>query len=385
MKKVFTLLLALVMALGLTTVAWGAPELDSYDSDTGVAEVYGLTLTPTPGDPDHHGIITVSDKDGLLKLTNLVNDWVALFSNGSGTDYSNYAPTNGGKGTDYYYIWEWGIVLTADIDLGGSTIDPINLGKKGFFDGQGHTIKNAVIVTDSTTENEAGLFNGAQCGFTNLKLDNIQVTGSNMGNSCVGVLSGSCNKIISNVTVTNSSATNGKYSGGIVGYGYTNITNCTVTNCIVKGGYKLGGLIGYICAESGSANGNVTGNTLTDCTVDGIGGGVYAGGKTEYKVGKLVGNYNANGDCGNNAITDMVTSATGMIGEVEDNITVNESSNTESVTPPTPTPVYPYIPPVIEDTKVDSAQTFDGGIALYVGVTAAAAFGSVALGRKRED
>ena len=389
MKKFFALVLALVMAMSLTTVAWGAPPaLDSYDPATGVATVYGLTLTPTPSDPNSHGTITVSDKDGLLNLTNLVNDWAALFSDGTGTTYTNY---HNGKGADYYYDWTWKIVLTADIDFGGATIDPINLGQKLIFDGQGHTIKNAVITTDSTTENEAGLFVGNYCGFTNLKLDNIHVTGSNVGNSTVGVLSGSCNKAISNVTITNSSATNGKYTGGVVGYGYTSITNCSAVNCTVKGGYKLGGLIGYICASGGNTA-DVTGNTLTDCTVDGIGGGIFAGGKTEYKVGMLVGNYNADGDCGGNAVTDMTTSATEMIGEVEANITVNESSaNTESTTPPAPTPsvpVYPYIPPVVEDTTdkdVTSAQTFDAGIALYVGVSVLGAMGTVALSKKRED
>lgn len=106
-----------------------------------------------------------------------------------------------------------------------------------------------------------------------------------------------------------------------MGYGYTSITGCNLNSVTVKGGYKLGGLIGYICASKGYNN-DVTGNTLTDCTVDGIGGGVYAGGKSEYIIGKLVGNYNCNGTCNNNTVTNMTTSATANIGKIESGMTV---------------------------------------------------------------
>ena len=101
------------------------------------------------------------------------------------------------------------------------------------------------------------------------------------------------------------------------------MTNCELTNCVVKGGYKLGGIIGYICA-SGENTGDVTGNTLTGCTVDGIGGGVYAGGKDKYIVGQVVGNYNCDGTCNNNTITNMTTSATAAIGEIEEGKTVTQ-------------------------------------------------------------
>ncbi|MBE6640745.1 MAG: hypothetical protein E7619_04085 [Ruminococcaceae bacterium] len=292
----------------------------SSNVKTNGAYVYGLKLVPNGAGS---GTIIVDSKEALLNLGKLNAEWVDFFSNGLGTAYSNYAPQNGGKGTDYYYNWTWTVELTADIDFGGAQIAPIDLGKRSVFDGQDHTIKNAVIVTDPATTNEAGLFIGNDCGFKNLKLDNIQVTGSNVGNSTAGVLSGSCNKVIENVTVTNSSVTGGKYTGGVVGYGYTDVLNCTLTNVTVKGGYKLGGLIGYICASNGQTH-DVTGNTLTNCTVDGIGGGVFAGGKTEYVIGKIVGNYNCDGTCNNNTVTNMTTSATANIGKIEAGKTVTE-------------------------------------------------------------
>lgn len=272
--------------------------------------------------------VIVDSKEGLLNLTKLFRDWTALFTDGNGNEYGNYMVENGGAGVDFYYGGRWTICLEADINLNNATIDPVTIvfptstGSLA-FDGNNHTISNAKIVTDATTENEAGLFDVSYVAFKNLKLDNIRVTGSNVGNSTAGVLSGSCNCPVSNITITNSSVTNGKYTGGVVGYGYTSITNCTLTNVTVKGGYKLGGIIGYICA-SGTNTGDVTGNTLTDCTVDGIGGGVYAGGKTEYVIGQVVGNYNCNGTCNNNTVTGMTPSANAAIGKIEAGKTVTQ-------------------------------------------------------------
>lgn len=282
--------------------------------------VYGLTLIP---DGENSKII-VSDKEGFLNIIRLFAEWTALFTDGNGNAYSNYAS---GAGVDYYYGGRWTVSLEADIDLNNETIDPVILkhpvsAGAPTFDGNNHTIKNAKIVTDATTENQAGLFDASHHNeLKNLKLDNIHVTGSNVGNSTAGVLSGSVHKNVQDITITNSSVTGGKYTGGVVGYGYTDVTNCTLTNCVVKGGYKLGGVIGYICASEVSGH-DVTGNTLTDCTVDGIGGGIYAGGKSEYIMGKVVGNYNCNGVCANNTVTNMTTGATDLIGKIEGSFTV---------------------------------------------------------------
>ena len=276
--------------------------------------VYGLAIIPN----GENSKIIVNSKEGLLNLTRLFNNWTTLFTDGNGSEYGNYF---NGAGIDYYYSSYWTISLAADIDLNNATIAPITLSFPTStgplkFEGNGKTISNANIVTDANTENNAGLFDAKGVVMNNLKLDNIQVTGSNVGNSTAGILAGITNANVNNITVTNSSVTGGKYTGGVVGYGYNNVTNCSLTNVTVKGGYKLGGLIGYICA-SGDNTSNVTGNSLTDCTVDGIGGGIFAGGKTEYVIGKVVGNYNCNGTCNNNTITNMTTSATENIGKIE--------------------------------------------------------------------
>ena len=268
--------------------------------------------------------LTIGSASELLGLTELNNSWVAKFSNGLGTEWPNYAVQNGGKGTDYYYKWDWTIKLDTDIDLEGVTLNaPINITGFGTFDGQNHTIKNVYIVTNLDTENKAALFASNKYGaIKNVILDNIHVKGSLVGNSTAAILASDCNSNVDAVTIKNSSVWGGKYTGAVVGYGYTNITNCILENCVVKGGYKLGGVIGYISASDGNAS--VDNNTLNGCTVEGTDGD-YAAGKSEYIAGKVVGNFNANGTCLNNTVTNMTTTiATENIGKIEGSYTVQQ-------------------------------------------------------------
>ena len=258
--------------------------------------------------------ITINSKDDLLKLTTLNNKWTEFFSNGQGTEYENYVTANGGKGTDFYYKWDWTIKLNADIDFGGEEFNSsvVSLEGFGYFDGQNHTIKNVTIKNTS----EAGLFNADHCGLKNIVLDKVTVEGGNNGTA--GILTSDCHKDIDNITITNSSVEGGKYTGGVVGYGYCDVTNCTLTSCSVKGNYKFGGVIGYICSEN--SEGIVNDNTLTDCTVEWTGN--YTSGKSEYVIGKVVGNFNCNGACENNTINNMTTTATANIGKIEAGNTV---------------------------------------------------------------
>ncbi|MBO7204179.1 MAG: hypothetical protein J6V29_04390 [Bacteroidales bacterium] len=277
--------------------------------------------------------ITVLNATGLLGLSDLNANWAYLFSNRNGTTQSDYAVENGGKGVDYYSRWVWTIKLELDIDFENETLTaPINISNWGVFDGQGHTIMNVNITTANNTETAAGLFIASKYGeIKNLKLHEVHVTGSLKGNSTAGILASDCNSSIDNITITNSSVWGGKYSGGIVGYGYGSVTNCTLTNCEVKGGYKLGGVIGYICSSDGGKS--VNGNALTGCIVNGA-DGQYAGGKSEYIIGKVVGNFNCNGSCSNNMVANMTTEATSLIGKIEAGKIVTIENNVLGVSTP---------------------------------------------------
>ena len=275
-----------------------------------------------PIDPATKTIIIETAED-LLNLSTLNAKWAEKYSNGQGNDFENYIIANGGKGTEYYYKWEWTIKLIADIDLGNVTINaPINIDKWGKFDGQNHTIKNLNVVTANDTQNGAGIFTSSTCSIENLVLDNIHVTGSLVGDSTAGILACDCNNKVDKITISNSSVWGGKYTGAVVGYAYADVNNCQVTNCVVKGGYKLGGIAGYICSNNETQR-VINNNTLTNCTVKGT-DGQYAGGKSQYIIGKVVGNYNCNGSCSNNTITNMTTDATENIGKIENGCTVTE-------------------------------------------------------------
>ena len=102
-----------------------------------------------------------------------------------------------------------------------------------------------------------------------------------------------------------------------------------VDSCVEKvviaaraNGYKLGGVIGYICSSNNGTKA-VDNHTLTNCTVAGT-DGQYAGGKSEYVMGRVVGNFNTDGSCQNNTIYNMTTVATENIGKIEAGYTVAE-------------------------------------------------------------
>ena len=257
------------------------------------------------------GTITIKDAESLLYLAYVLDPAAALANE----------PEDVWPHTSVWYggAYDRHIVLDADIDLQGITL-PNGFGNmKDFtFDGQGHTIKNATINYIGT--DNVALFVGGNRGISNLVVENIKVIAPNGTENAAGIVSSDANALIDNVTVRNSSVTGGKYTGAVVGYNYGSVTNCTVENCTVIGRYKVGGVVGYIC-NSNDVETFVTGNTLDGVTVKGEN---LISGKTDFVIGKIVGNWNATvGTCNNNTFSGTTT-ATENIGEVESRCTVTQ-------------------------------------------------------------
>jgi len=212
------------------------------------------------------------------------------------------------------------VLLDCDVDLDGAILER---GMSVFgqtFDGQNHTIKNAEIV-DFKNQN-VGLF--AHTGITemkNLTVENIHVKTDGNGtvaNVTAGAFAGAANGVIHDIVVKNSTVTGGKYTGGLIGYGYDRVENCTIENVVIDGQYKVGGIQGFIDASKGSAI--VDGNTLKDVTIKGSN---VMTGKSSV-LGKVVGHYNHDGSCKNNTVTN-VTGATDNVGLISNGVTVTQN------------------------------------------------------------
>ena len=178
------------------------------------------TLKIVPGGGTQTGVITVNSAEDFVYLNTLAKEWVSLYSNGEGTDVSNYRENEGGKGTDYYYYWSWDIKLATDLDMGNVPIDSINIDYWDSFNGNGHTISNVVIK-----DGQSGLFKNSVNSIDNLTVRNISVNAPDVEK--VGAIANQAS--LKNVHVENATITGGKYTGGLVGKG-SSFINCSVKN-----------------------------------------------------------------------------------------------------------------------------------------------------------
>ena len=253
-------------------------------------------------------IIDISSSKLLVKFAQNVN---------SGIKYNGYT-----------------INLTTDIDLSGANWTPINAGGSAgiIFNGCGHTIKNGKIVASSTSEG-VGFFNG-NIYLSDIVFDNFTVSANGVDDGAAvvfgnvtgasGVYAVKDDLTIKNVTVKNSTVIGAKYTGAIAGHadGNINVVDCVVENTTVCGQYKAGAAVGFICCCSlKDYSIQITGNTLTNVTVKGE--NVWSG-KSNFVLGKVVGNWCVpNGACKNNTFTGT-TEATANIGQYNNVVSIDE-------------------------------------------------------------
>ena len=177
--------------------------------------------------------------------------------------------------------------LTADIDLTGKEWTPIGDNDNrytGTFDGGNYTIKGLTVNQEGT--NYVGLigFIGSDGIVKNVKLENVNITGSYYVGGVVGYNSGSVTACTSSGSVsgsyyvggvvggnfgtvtacTSSGSVSGSiYVGGVVGDNYGTVTACTASGS-VEGSSNVGGVVGYnssgsvtACTSSGSVEGSI--------------------------------------------------------------------------------------------------------------------------------
>ena len=310
MKKLLATILALVMALSVTTVAWA--------EQPAVAKMGETTYT------NLHQALEAAVNGGTVELlgdVTLTGIWTAV-----GTENAPFKGTFDGKG---YTI----------TGLNIPTNDNEYVGLIGMLDGG--KVKNVKFASVSVTgKDDVGtavgrIINGGT-------VSGVQVLGGTVsGAKRVGGVVGSikANGTVSDCTNAAVVTANDRNAGGIVGSAYYTATGqqMYITNCVNNGAVTASGVCGGIVSLSAA---NVSGNTNT-AEVKGT------------EVGGIVGEQKSYGSVTNNTNSGAVTNtsgnaaygAGGIIGwlryhgtseasayEVSDIISVTGNKNSGSVT-----------------------------------------------------
>ena len=292
-KRVWALVLAFVLVVGLLPTNTFATEVDGDVNVTSVAETIGnedQTVETIDEVMATDYVETVDNEDQTVETIDTVmaidEESVVAVAEGewNGSSISNVTEliafrdaVNNGDGFAGKTV-----ELLADIDMSGidwsvNIGDDCNATFDGIFDGNGHTISN-LSSTETAQKSDGyvctGLF-GAIAGsavIKDLTLTNVNISsGAYTGNNVSALVGFAYNATgtISNVNVTGSiNGADISGVGAIVGYVYGGnlaIENCTV-EVDVNGAAFVGGIVGY-GGNAKVANCTVSNSTITakDC------------------------------------------------------------------------------------------------------------------------
>lgn len=359
MKKVLATILALVMALSVTTMAWaddvakigntGYATLKEAIEHVANGETIVLTANVNNGD----GIVVASGKNFTLDF--------------AGHTYTITQNVVGSTGTESQCFQ-----LLKD-----STI----------------TMKDGTIVA-----NCAGAKMIIQ-NYCNLTLDNMILNATAGDNNVEYVVSNNCgNVVIKNGTTITAKTTGVAFDvyGGFQNYGDVSVT--------LEAGATVNGKV-EVARGSGNQNKNTL--TVTGGTVNGdlavtpnaktevaVTGGTFSSNVSDYTadnapVASNNGTYYVGEETIQNAANNL--SAGQQLKIEKGAVTINgaeyRAGGNATYTKPSSGGYYYYHPTT--DTKTDEAKgspkTFDAGIALYVGMALTSAAGVAFVGKKRED
>ena len=270
MKKLLATILALVMALGVTTISW-ASEVENVAQTT----KDGTTMSYT-------------------SLTEALN-----------------AAKNGGT-----------VELLRDVTLTGTwtAVGAENAPFKGTFDGKGHTITGLNI---STNENDYVGLIGILDGGTvkNVKFAGVSVNGKDDVGTAVGrIINGGT---VSGVQVLSGSVSGAKRVGGVVGsiIADGSALNCTNAATVTGSVYNVGGIVGaaYYTEEGKQMY-------ITNCANNGEVTSISVG------AGGIVGLSAANVSGNTNTAPVKGTEVGGIVGEQKSYGSVTNNTNSGAVT-----------------------------------------------------
>ena len=278
MKKLVATILALVMALGVTTISWAS-------------EVENVAQT-TKGN-------TTKQYSSLAEALNAAKD--------------------GGT-----------VELLRDVTLTGTwtAVGTENAPFKGTFDGKGYTITRLTITT---SDNEYMGFIGMLDGGTvkNVKFASVSVNGMDDVGTAVGrIINGG---IVSGVQVLGGTVSGAKRVGGVVGsiIADGSALNCTNAATVTGNVYNVGGIVGaayyteegkqmYItnCANNGEVTSSSVGaGGIVGLSAANVSGNTNTAAVKGTEVGGIVGEQKSYGSVTNNTNSGAVTYTTYTSGE----------------------------------------------------------------------
>ena len=285
------------------------PTLRSYTEASG-AQSTGEVLCNQPGSTDEpatrqscsssitsystsNEVFVDADNDGLIEISTL--DELKNISNsllGASLEGSALGCVREGACDGYELI--------NNIDGEGSTWEPLGNKDDHFsakFNGNGYTISNLMIKSESDRD---GLFGVVSGTIYNFKLRNISVTTSGFAagegdyyaiGSVAGELNGS-EALIDNVSAVDvfvaTTSNDGGYIGGLLGHNNGGTVSNSYAKASVEGGGgltgdKIGGLVGFNSTMS-----SIVRNSYAGSIVDGRGGGTDSvGGLIGENAGKI--------------------------------------------------------------------------------------------------
>ena len=293
MKKLLATILALMMALGVTTMAWAeedwtgsGTEADPYVITT-EAGLNKLATNVNKGE-------LYSGKYFKLGASITVTDWTPIGQKNSETN--KFAGTFDGNGQ------------TVTINGINSSLDPAFGGYAGFFGAvKGATIKNLTVAGTITGADVAGIVARMDGGTVENCVNKATVTGNRKAAGIVVITKDSGEATIQNCKNYGTIQSTGDRAGGIVNLVQiaTEVLNCKNYGAVTSEAtatYGAGGIVAWTDCAAFTISGCVnTANVTAKGAAGGIVGGV-GGDKTEDRTGTISG-------CKNSAGVEVVAGA----------------------------------------------------------------------------
>ncbi len=394
MKKALATILALVMALGVTTAAWADTKTVEESTSELATGTYVLTtdVTLTEGKLTIPANADVTLDLGTFKLTGSIVNKGKLTVTGTGSVVATAAGTaavaNFPDGTvtlsgGTYESANWYVIK----NMGEMYINgPVNVQKP-----QGSTDTSSLIDNGwyGSTDTVAGEQVQAQANKAKLVISSESFKGVSGAKSCAVVKNDDYGVLEISGGTFDSTANNGPSNAATL----LNWNVATISGGTFTGMYPISN--GAYVGDKDKGQIIITGGTFTGrSTIFGSGQGGNEKGSVTVSGGTFtapaLGAVHDNVDGGYTLTVSGGTfkDANGGKVDVSDYLENGKQQNADgSVSTPSSGGYYYYQPTT--DTKADdtkgSPKTFDAGIALYVGMALTSAAGVAFVGKKRED